>query len=1614
MRSAGYILSGAAGMPLNITSSENYYKEHQNRINRTSIINGKVSYDLDQNKMLNDVMELGKNAFTGTVKGLYAITQNDYESFKKVEEEDFARANEYKNRINEELKNETSAFQSFVAGVPIHMLRQLVDVRQWPGIVAGQKIGGAIGAKVANSIGNTSKVGYLAGKIIGNATEEVIEEASDQLITDGELNWLGLLTAGTAGAGFSAAGSFLRGDFKGITKGSKVNPEIKAKVNAKINEDIQNFKNKAVEIGENKAKAEDVNVIADGISYAAEIKGKYINPEKIKNAGITINGTSIQTATDTYLPRVANYILKNKKVEGINNIDDFLNSVKTPEMFNKVAQAIKDVSKLDSIEAETKEAFSWFAEFLDRERVKIIDADKSRLEREVLKSLYERQGYIPIYKDNRIIEAGYPYIYSELDQKSFNAVSEVKGKKISNKVILSKIKEDLYIPENTIVKAVKNGDEVSISWEENGYKRFAKIKEENGKYRGNTYATKSSIPQKASIKSKMKDRPKPPEKEYNVRPRPEIYPTNIMEDIFGAYRLDLQKMDKVDFVKDIVKKRYGLNLKIDSKTPQRFISGAYRQLVRAVGEIDKRLYKFADIEDAVNFYRNEYGIDFKFEFTDDLDGSLGRTERIFDPETSETNYIIKVSPTQGEDYAFGILRHELEHLKNFRDNPDFKSKPIYPISKKRATDILDYLDQITGGHFEGVEGNFEYQYIVANELDNFIHNGVIDRKVVTAYNLDIPEGDDLTELGLEFIEDTIENVKAMDDSLEAMGELKKRTDKYFKLRKGMKNIFREKTDPKNIPYMVREFLNSTVVRPFRKVEEEVENAIHKIFEVNIDGNIYNMAEFLNLYHKNGGNFNHYLLDWEELPESLSQYKGQIENVKSELLNLIDGLTKDGFATREEIILSEMWGPDKILKEVLSDEDIAKYSDSYGEIDTTKFASDEKKVKDELLSTSDKIVETSPKIINARNKIADKIYKNFPSAEKTLDIMLTNVRDKATPQEIIKALSQARKCMNTKDFISTIKKHNLIEIPEIKSYLESHKSLFNDIDENKIKANRIESQKRTAKTFWTMDMASYGGTYKNPNLHTYTHKFSRFKYFLDYGLIEMDGLNKIVKSTEIEQRRTIAKLYKDMAAAYAEKEVMPGVGSRDLYKMFRDVQGSITDRTMQTYMIDAERYIEGEIGQQLGRVTKAPKTTLDTIIDTGLTGMNAIGLTGPKAFAEFFYEVPSMARDSVVRYGGKGLLHNYKLLLNGLCTLLFDKQKLARINNAIGGVINKNYASGYMNIIMDELDDPAGAKAFQVAVNGNLIQKVGYKISRGIEALNWYNITQRALKLEAYLDGGEALNRILDFNTLDDVFKNTSSNIKRLIKNLEIDENDFKIMKLIKETPTLKNDGVFNSYEFIDSLTPQKLSEIFGVEIGANDFNAIKNDIGYKAKYLYENIVSDVSPTEPENIGRSLLGTQPDPINRNFSKATMNFKSSVQTQWGRMAGSYKYANIAEGKYDWSNVAHNKRLLKHMLEVGAATAVTATLTDLDFYEDPYAEIERRVGELVDNPGSAIWYAMQDYFNTWAITTGANTVRRPMALMGQAMKGEFEKMPETVFKMSVGTANAEMLKQMYELTR
>lgn len=1607
MRGAGYILSGAAGMPLNVINSKNYYKEHQSRIDRTSIINGKVSYDLDRNKMLNDVMELGRESFTGTLKGLYAITQNDYESFKKVEEEDFARANEYKNRINEELGNETSGFQSFVAGIPIHMLRQFVDVRQYPTLLAGNYIGGAIGAKVANAVGASSKVGLVTGKALGNAVENTIQGVGDRLITDGELDWLGITTDFFSGAGFSLAGSALKGDIK-----FKSSPEVKAKVKAEADQATNNFKAKAVDIGENNAKVEDANVISEGVSVIADMKGKYINPEQIKNNSITINGATLQTAKDKYLPKVIDFIVKNKSVEGINTIEEFLTATSDKAKMGEIYKVIKEVAKQDNIMPTTQEAFAWFSEFLDKERIKVIDVDKSKLEKEALKALNERLGYIPVFRDVHTIEPDYNFVETNLDRKSFTAVTKkAKGKKLSDKNIISKAKKDLNIPEKTIVKATKNGDEISVEWEENGYKMFSTVTDVDGKYRGDIYKSKIDIPQKTKGKGKIKSRPEP--ELLKAKPVPaDFVPTNMMEDIFGAYNLELKKAKNYNIVKDIVAKRFGLYTAIDSKTPMSVIGNINKNLIENVGKILQDRHGFLYLEDAVDYFKEMYGIDFDFEITDKLGSTFGKTEKIFDADTLTTKYKIYISDKISDDAKFGTLNHEIKHLEDFMNNPDFKSKPVYPISKKRATNVLEYLNQITDKHFSGIEGNYELQYIIANELDNLVHNGKIDKTMVTSYNLDIPMDDELSELGLNFIEDTVENTKGM-DGVQRISELKRRADNYFKQRKTLKHIFSKTQDPKALPHLLKEWVMTNITRPFKKVAEQVESTFLKSFEIEIDGDIYNGDKFIEWYKSNGGDFMDYLLGEKDVPEKIAKYTPQIEKVRDSILELVDGLTKDGLITREQALYSVLYNEREIVENLLTPEEKASFMDRYGQFDFDRFEAGEKEYDNIVLNKEGEPTEISKRIKNVRDRFAEKNYKLFPNAIKSLEVLLS--QDKLDIVSITRRLPEVRKCMTRSEFINFIKSNNLIEIPEVKTFLENNVGLFAELNDNKIAENILKSQKDNARRFFTMDMASHKGTYNNPNFGTYAHKLSRFNYFTEQGIILSDDLKTLVKRNRGRQETAMGHLLKDVSSAYAIKEVFPGVGFNDFSKMLSDVQNSFPSRNTKTYIKDIERMIDGEIGEKLGRVTKAPRTKLDDWIDIFLKISNTVNLTGIKAFKELFYETPGMARDSVLKFMGPGTLQTYKEILRAMAIIKRGGDELMKINEALGRGWLDEMPAGYYNIIMDELDDPFGAKRVRVMESGDAINKLYYKLGRGVDKLNWYGTTQRFLKLAAYFNGSTILDNTLANETLEEAMEKGTSTFKRLVRNLDITETDFELMKGIKDLPTFKEQRVFSKMEFSDSLTPEKLSQVLGKELTEEEFEILRKDIADKAYNMYNDIVSNISPTEPEGVGRSLIGTQTDPINRNFLKLTTNFKSSIQIGWGRMIGSYKYANINDaGKYDWGNIAHQKRLLRHMVEVGSVFAITATAFDLDFYEDPEGEIERRIDELVDNPASALWYAMQDYFNVWGATTGASSIRQPMSAINKLTKGDYAGAGESTAKFFLGTQNVNMLKNMYELTQ
>ena len=88
----------------------------------------------------------------------------------------------YKESIDNELSNEVSATQSFVAGMAIHTLRQGLDIRQWPGLYISSLTGGIAGQVAGKSLSFLSPgVAQKVGAGIGRFAEEFGEELTEFL-----------------------------------------------------------------------------------------------------------------------------------------------------------------------------------------------------------------------------------------------------------------------------------------------------------------------------------------------------------------------------------------------------------------------------------------------------------------------------------------------------------------------------------------------------------------------------------------------------------------------------------------------------------------------------------------------------------------------------------------------------------------------------------------------------------------------------------------------------------------------------------------------------------------------------------------------------------------------------------------------------------------------------------------------------------------------------------------------------------------------------------------------------------------------------------------------------------------------------------------------------------------------------------------------------------------------------------------------------------------------------------------------------------------------------------------------------------------------------------------
>ena len=1632
---------------------KSYIDENRDTIDRISIDRGKVSYDLSQSKMINDVLGISGNAVkeVGTwVKGTLWDSPIEYdpslslkESLAKTHEKMVARDREvseiarpfrekakaYRDSIDSELSNETSATQSFVAGMAIHTLRQGLDIRQWPGLYVSSLTGGIAGQVAGKSLSFLSPgMAERIGAGIGRFAEEFGEELTDQYTNDGELDFasatmsgLGAVAIGEVPALFKSSGRRIS-KLIGLEKAEiKANTET-ADTGKAIKKGEADYVKQATETGsEAKVNLNDVESIAKNTEVHAVTKGKNVTADSVIKRAVKIEGTTVKTAGEEYLPRIAKHIISTETIKGVKTEEEFLKVLK--ENPKKIKEVFRKISRKKDLPEDVREATDWYNRVLDEKRIKDVEVDAKATIEASIGELEGKQKYEPIYQEKKVIEKGYPFEEAEVSQEEFESRSKDRikhnYKDYKKKVLEDDLRKDLKIPKNAKVKKVngfipktpynvksnldadgnpvyirkkwsKEPGQADIEWEHKGYRYYASVEVIDGKWRGEVYKTK--------IGGKTETKVETPKSEVKVA-------ENIMEDIYGKHDVDQVEVAMWDDVKKYLSKKFRLNSKSEGAKVKNEVM---EKVVRAVGETVRKKYNFKNLDEAIDFYKNKYGLEFEFIKSPYRVGSYGEVKRVItDGKVTRIVLAIDKNITDDLDLSLGVLRHEIEHLKDFKNNPDFKSTPYDFKSEVAEETFGEYFDKATKGHFAGDNSSWwELNYLIHNEIDRLFSDGAMNKVSVERLGLDmIPK--DLDADDVAFIKKTVEEGKG-EEAAKRLKTLKTQLSNYFTIKRGLKDILHSEYSAHQKAALAKEYLRTNILLPFQNAEEQMKNAILKAFEIEYNGNILNPEKVLDLFEENEGNLVDVLFYGGKLPDNLKPLAPKIDELRNTLNRIIDELQDKSIASRDDIINTLCYDRNLTIERLMPNEEVLKYIDSNKNLDVEKLANG-KSVKDPL--TEKDIPE---RIMPFREKFAELNYKHFNSAVDRLHHEFN--RKKLNPERIVRAIKEARECMTLKDFENTLRKYKAEEIPEVREFLEGHKKLFQEIENQDIEGNIIKSKKDNAKRFFIADMQSKKGTEENVTLGTFAHKLSRFVDAEYEGYISHQNISNFVRANKADQRLIISKFVRDVSASHAIKETFPKMGNTGFNVMFKTMQKESGNSNAKTFVKELQNFIEAELGEKLGLETKPARGNLDKIIQGFIKYQNKINLSGPKAIKELGQEPLSMARAQVMLYGGKGFIETYSKILKATAVLMQHGEELSKYNAVLGSKWKNTVPLEFFNIIQDDLNDFTGYRKARVEKYGTRGEKMFSKIDQGLDKVNMYSHTQRVMKLAAYILSGDTMDNLTNAKNLEELFSKNTHYVKRLFKDLEINDVEYTLIKNFKETKSFKELGVFDEVEFLDSLTPEKYSELLGREITGEEFKVLSEATTKKAKRLYEKIVSDVSPTETTGATRAVIEGIEDPIRRNFMRLMGNFKNSIQEQWRRAARDYYLSNISAdtGKFDWSNKVWQKRLMSHILGTGMAVAVISTVSDKDFYVDPIETISDKIDSLIDEPGGALWGAISDNFNFWGLQTGSNVVRRPIAFAGQVSKGEWGKAANTLLKMGIGTTNYDIGKFIYDESR
>ena len=1019
------------------------------------------------------------------------------------------------------------------------------------------------------------------------------------------------------------------------------------------------------------------------------------------------------------------------------------------------------------------------------------------------------------------------------------------------------------------------------------------------------------------------------------------------------------------------------------------------------GKTVRKKNNIDSIQKMLDFYKFKYNIDFEFVGAKKIQ-HLGETIIKKNKDGSRILQVAISDKIKDLDTQIGVLRHEIQHILDLYNTPEFRSKEFNPVVMDSAKPIEEVLKGINRGHFADYSDDyFELSYIIKNAMDNLVDGDKLNPEFVEVLKLDIPKVIDKDDVSAvkKIIKETGNEI----DVSERLAKLKAETNKYFKIKDGLRKIYRSNENLSGKARRAKDFLKTQILLPFQKTKEQSKTKLLNLFTLDYKGQKLDLEKMLDLFEENKFDLRDFLFSFNrKLPDELAELQPKLEDIRETLYQTVKELTKDYDINVQDIYNNLNYDSNLSLEKLLSQDELQKYLTTL-----TKEFDGQKYLDGELIADPVTGKDVPKRLVDPRERFAERNYDFFMSSVERLEVEIK--KENPSPYEIIQRLKEIKTCIPSDERFKIISKYNLEQYPEVQRFLKNNKDFFEDLPGTDFDRNNIESKKQNARRAFTEDMDSYKGAEENPLKETAVHRFGRFENWIDRGYIKKSKVKDFVANNKVDGRLALQKLINEISNAEAIKSTFPQGGYKGFKKLLGELQTSTLSRDFKSYMRELEGYIDVELGRDLGHITKPIETSLDRFVKKYTSVYGKINLTGPKAFRELYMEPMSMVRANISRYGGDGFFTTYKQVMNNVIALMMN------VNNTpeLMAQLKNSMPIEYVNAILGELDDFTGYRKARMIKYGSNQDKLLSALDSGLNKLNLYQYTQLALKAAAYSLGGMNLEKFAKYSSLDELLNSQGHYFKKMIEDLNIGSLEFEFMKKIPDLESFKNSKLYDEISFSDSIKKTDIENYLGDIITDDEFNYMKNDIVDKVTKFYDKMVSDISPTEATAAARNEIDMINDNVRRNFARMTGFFKTSLQEQWRRLATDVFYSNVNNGKMDWTNKLWQKRMMNYMIQLGVVVVAGSLLKDGEFYEDPLGTVIDKFNDMVDSPGSALWTFFDDnIINSYALTTGSMAIVRPAYLIQNISKGDIDKAATNLIKMGINTTNYNIAKNVIEL--